>query len=88
MFDWAKFRTAKGGVKIHTCWADTMMIPDLVNITPAKLHNENGLEQLVFSKETVVVEDRVYFDFFLMLQRIRAENVFVTSIKANTIFTR
>ena len=24
MFDWAKFRTAKGGIKIHTCWDDTI----------------------------------------------------------------
>jgi hypothetical protein len=27
MFDWAKFRTVKGGIKIYTCWDDTMMIP-------------------------------------------------------------
>jgi IS4 transposase len=86
MFDWAKFRTAKGGIKIHTCWDDTMMIPDVVNITPAKLHDRYGLEQLVFSKGTIVVEDRAYFDFHLMLQRTRAENVFVTRIKTNTIF--
>ncbi len=86
MFDWAKFRTAKGGIKIHTCWDDTMMIPDVVNITPAKLHDRYGLEQLVFSKGTIVVEDRAYFDFLLMLQRIRAENVFVTRIKTNTVF--
>jgi hypothetical protein len=31
MFDWAKFWTAKGGIKIHTCWDDTMMIPDVVS---------------------------------------------------------
>ncbi len=86
MFDWAKFRTAKGGIKIHTCWDDTMMIPDVVNITPAKLHDRYGLEQLVFSKGTIMVEDRAYFDFLLMLQRIRAENVFVTRIKTNTVF--
>ena len=86
MFDWAKFRTAKGGIKIHTCWDDTMMIPDVVNITPAKLHDRYGLEQLVFSKGTIVVEDRAYFDFSLMLQRVRAENVFVTRIKTNTLF--
>ncbi len=86
MFDWAKFRTAKGGIKIHTCWDDTMMIPDVVNITPAKLHDRYGLEQLVFSKGTIVVEDRAYFNFLLMLQRIRAENVFVTRIKTNTVF--
>ena len=86
MFDWAKFRTAKGGIKIHTCWDDTMMIPDVVNITPAKLHDRHGLEQLVFSKGTIIVEDRAYFDFSLILQRVRAENVFVTRIKTNTIF--
>tara|TARA_R110001592_G_scaffold98678_1_gene281465 strand:- start:387 stop:1622 length:1236 start_codon:yes stop_codon:yes gene_type:complete len=86
MFDWAKFRTAKGGIKIHTCWDDTMMIPDVVNITPAKLHDRYGLAQLVFSKGTIVVEDRAYFDFGLMLQRVRAENVFVTRIKTNTVF--
>ncbi|WP_310992108.1 IS4 family transposase [Aequorivita marina] len=86
MFDWAKFRTAKGGIKIHTCWDDTMMIPDVVNITQAKLHDRHGLEQLVFPKGTVVVEDRAYFDFHLMLQREIAENVFVTRIKTNTVF--
>lgn len=86
MFDWAKFRTAKGGIKIHTCWDDTMMIPDVVNITPAKLHDRHGLEQLIFAKGTIVVEDRAYFDFLLMSQRIRAENIFVTRIKINTVF--
>jgi len=86
MFDWAKFRTAKGGIKIHTCWDDTMMIPDVVNITPAKLHDRYGLEQLVFAKGTIIVEDRAYFDFLLMLQRVKAENVFVTRIKTNTVF--
>jgi len=79
-------RTAKGGIKIHTCWDDTMMIPDVVNITPAKLHDRYGLEQLVFAKGTIVVEDRAYFDFDLMLQRVKAENVFVTRIKTNTVF--
>lgn len=85
-FDWAKFRTAKGGIKIHTCWDDTLMIPDLVNITEAKLHDRYGLAQLIFPKATIIVEDRAYFDFELMLSRIRAENVFVTRIKTNTIF--
>lgn len=86
MFDWAKFRTAKGGIKIHTCWDDTMMIPDVVNITPAKLHDRHGLKQLVFVRNTIIVEDRAYFDFDLMMQRVIAENVFVTRIKTNTVF--
>ena len=85
-FDWAKFRTAKGGIKIHTCWDDTLMIPDMVNITEAKLHDRYGLAQLIFVKGTIIVEDRAYFDFALMLSRIKAENVFVTRIKNNTVY--
>lgn len=86
MFDWAKFRTAKGGIKIHTCWDDTMMIPDVVNITQAKLNDRYGLHNLIFRKGTIIVEDRGYFDFGLMLQRGKAENVFVTRIKNNTLY--
>lgn len=83
MFDWAKFRTAKGGIKIHTCWDDDKMIPDVVNITPAKVHDRHGI-QLIFVKDTIIIEDRAYFDFSLMKQRIAAENIFVTRIKTNT----
>jgi hypothetical protein len=35
MFGWAKFRTAKGGLKIHTVWDDQLGLPDLINITEA-----------------------------------------------------
>jgi hypothetical protein len=86
MFDWAKYRTAKGGIKIHTCWDDTLLIPEIVNISEARLHDRYGLSQLIFPKDTIIVEDRGYFDFTLMLNRIKAQNIFVTRIKENTIF--
>lgn len=86
MFDWAEFRTAKGGVKLHTVWDDMLMIPEIVNISEAKVHDRYGFDQLVFPKGTVIVEDRAYFDFTLMLNRIKAENVFVTRIKCNTTY--
>jgi len=86
MFDWAKFRTAKGGLKIHTCWDDTLMLPEVVNITPAKTHDRYGLKQLIFPKNTIILEDRAYFDFELMLNRVKAENIFVTRIKTNTVY--
>jgi hypothetical protein len=62
------------------------MIPDVVNITEAKVHDRYGLKQLIFSKDTIIVEDRAYFDFELILNRIKAENVFVTRIKSNTLY--
>jgi IS4 transposase len=60
------------------------MIPEIVNISEAKVHDRYGLEQLIFQKNTIIVEDRGYFDFDLMMNRIKAENVFVTRIKSNT----
>ena len=86
LFDWAKFRTAKGGLKIHTVWDDQLGLPDLINISEAKVHDRYGLDNNVFEKGTVIVEDRGYFDFSLMKARINAENVFVTRIKENTVF--
>jgi hypothetical protein len=86
MFDWAKFRTAKGGVKIHTCLDVELMLPDVVNISEAKISDRHGLKQLIFPKNTIVVEDRGYFDFTLMLNRIAATNVFITRIKNNTVY--
>lgn len=86
MFSWAEFRTAKGGIKVHTVWDDLQMIPEIVNISEAKVHDSRGFEQLVFPEGTIIVEDRAYFDFLLMVNRIKANNVFVTRIKSNTTY--
>jgi len=86
LFDWAKFRTAKGGLKIHTVWDDSLGLPEYINITEAKVHDSKGLIDRVYSKDDIIVEDRGYFDFELMYQRIKAENTFVTRIKDNTLY--
>lgn len=86
MFDWAKFRTAKGGIKIHTQWDEAMMLPNLVNITEAAVHDSKGFEQVVFEKGTVIIEDKGYWDFGVIRDRIKAENTFVTRIKDNTVY--
>jgi hypothetical protein len=86
LFDWAKFRTAKGGLKIHTVWDNQLGLPDMVNITEAKVSDRYGLANNVFEKGTILVEDRAYFDFSLMMARIKAENIFVTRIKEKTVY--
>lgn len=86
LFEWAKFRTAKGGIKIHTCLDEALMLPDLVNITEASVHDKRGHPQTVFAPGTIIVEDKGYFDFSLMMQRINANNIFVTRIKDNTVY--
>ena len=86
MFNWAKFRTAKGGLKIHTAWDDSLGLPDYINITEAKIHDSKGLANQIFKAGTIIVEDRAYFDFDLFKRRIKAENIFVTRIKNNTLY--
>ncbi len=86
LFDWAKFRTAKGGLKIHTAWDDSLALPDLVNITEARTHDVKGHPQRIYPKGTIVIEDRGYFDFGLMSARCVADNYFVTRIKDNTVY--
>ena len=56
------------------------------NMTEAKLHDRYGFKDHLYAKDTIIVEDRAYFDFELMLWRIKAGNVFVTRIKTNTVF--
>jgi hypothetical protein len=65
-----KVSDSKRGLKYTR--AGTILQIGLVNITEAKIHDQNGIGQLVFSKGTIIVEDRAYFD--LMLHRI-AENI-------------
>ena len=86
MFDWAKFRTAKGGIKIHTQWDEAMMLPNLVNISEAAVHDSKGFEQVIFEKGTIIIEDKGYWDFGVIRDRIKAENTFVTRIKDNTVY--
>jgi hypothetical protein len=86
IFKWAKFRTAKGGIKIHTWLDEGTMIPEMINITSAKVHDRNGARNFVFEKGTIIVEDRGYFDFSLFKARQENLNYFVTRIKENTIY--
>ena len=39
-----------------------------------------------YPKDTIVVDDREYFDFKLFVQRIEDENILVTRMKTNTVY--
>jgi hypothetical protein len=86
LFNWAKFRTAKGGIKIHTQWDEAIMLPNLVCISEAAVHDSKGFEQVVFPKGTIILEDKGYWDFYVIKARIKADNTFVTRIKENTVY--
>lgn len=86
LFPWAKFRTAKGGIKMHVSLDEAKMIPDMIHITEAKVSDRRGVDNFRYPKDTIVVDDRGYFDFGLFRARIEDQNHFVTRIKDNTVY--
>jgi IS4 transposase len=63
-----------------------MMMPNLINIGEAATHDRKGFEQTVFPKNTIIIEDKGYWDFSIIKARIKAENDLVTRIKENTVY--
>lgn len=86
LFSWAKFRTAKGGIKAHVSLDEGTMLPEMINITEAGVSDRRGVDHFRYEAGTIVVDDRGYFDFKLFMQRIADENHFVTRIKDNTVY--
>lgn len=66
LFDWAKYKTAKGAVKIHTLLDFNGNLPAYVNITDGKTADNKGASDIPLLKGSVIVADRFYNDFPLL----------------------
>lgn len=63
LFDWAKFRTSKGAVKLHTLLDYDSKLPVYVNITEGNVADNKGAKNIPLEAGAVVVADRYYNDF-------------------------
>jgi len=88
MFPWAKFRQAKGAVKLHTLLNLQGSIPEFILISDGKLHDVNVLDYLVPSPGAYYVMDRGYLDFTRLYDLHQAKAYFVTRAKSNFKFKR
>jgi hypothetical protein len=66
LFDWAKYKTAKGAVKMHTLLDYDDNLPAYVNITDGKTADNKGAYDVPLLKGSVIVADRFYNDFSLL----------------------
>ena len=66
LFDWAKYKTAKGAVKLHTLLDYDGNLPAYVNITDGKTADNKGAYDVPLHKGSVIVADRFYNDFALL----------------------
>ena len=88
MFPWARFRKAKGAIKLHTMIEIHSSIPVFIDITHAKVHDVNVLDILTPEPGSFLVMDRGYLDFARLYTLHQAFAFFVTRAKSNLQFRR
>lgn len=88
LFPWAKFRKAKGGVKLHTLMDLRGSIPTVVFVTNAKTHDVNILDVLPVEPGAIYIMDRGYLDFARLYAVHQARGFFITRARSNFNFSR
>jgi hypothetical protein len=91
LFDWAKFRTTKGAIKLHCLLDHDGYLPCFVHITEAAVHEVKALKDVIlgafsFEKWAIVVFDRGYNDYKLFASWIAQSVFFVTRMKSNALY--
>ena len=87
VFDWAKYRTTKGALKLHMLLNNRTAIPELINITDGKesditVAKRINLKQL--EKGSILAIDRAYIDYGWWKEIDENELFFVSRAKINT----
>lgn len=88
VFPWAKFRTNKGAVKLHTLLDLRGSIPVIISITHGKVHDVNILDELFIEAGAIYIMDRAYIDFARLYRIHQSQAFFVTRPKSNFVFNR
>ncbi len=88
LFPWARFRRAKGAVKLHTMIDLQGSIPVFIHITDGKVHDVNVLDLLLPEPGSYIVMDRGYLDFARLYQLHQIVTFFVIRAKVNLQFLR
>ena len=83
LFDWAKFRTTKGAVKLHLLLDHEGYLPVFAHITEGKTHEVNIARGLDVPKGSIVAIDRGYLDYALFGRWTHDGVFFVTRQKDN-----
>jgi hypothetical protein len=81
VFPWARFRSTKSGIKLHTLLDLQGSIPVFVAITNAAHADVRILDELVPVPGAIYVVDRGYVDFRRLFRLHQAKAIFVTRAK-------
>jgi hypothetical protein len=86
VYDWAKYKSRKGAVKLHALLDHQTYLPHFAVITTGKQADIIVAEKIKFPKDAIIVLDRAYRKFSF-LNKLSEDNVFfVTRMKDNVQF--
>lgn len=86
LFDWAKYRTTKGALKLHVLLDNRTAIPELVNITEGKVADVTIFKKIkleTLEKGSIIVFDRAYIDYERWKEMNENELFFVSRTKSS-----
>lgn len=87
MFNWAKFRTTKGAIKLHYDFDHSGQIPSFLVITDGRQHDVKvARNDLAFMPDSIYCFDRAYMDFKWLYSLTSKKSWFVTRAKENLRF--
>lgn len=86
LFDWAKYRTSKGALKLHAVLDYDSGLPSYACLSDGKMADISAAKPLNFNPGSVLVVDRGYLDFGWLFNLDSKGVFFVTRLKSNHQF--
>ena len=88
LFPWARFRTQKAAVKMHTLLDLHGNIPAFIHVSDGKLHDVHALDRIEIEPGAYYAMDRGYLDFERLYRFTLSSAFFVTRTKKNVLLQR
>jgi hypothetical protein len=88
LFPWARFRSEKAGIKLHTLLDLRGSIPTFIHLSGGRVNDVNVLDELPPERGSIYVLDRGYIDFPRLHRLAQAGASFVVRAKKNLGFRR
>lgn len=86
LYNWAKFRTTKGAVKLHVKLNHSGYLPNFMVVTTGKVHETQVAPSIPLEKGDVAIFDRGYTDFSWYKALDDKGVFFVTRLKKNAYY--
>lgn len=83
VFEWAKFRKHKGGIKVHTLFDVETQVPAFIHITNAKPHDVTIMDVIPYESGSYYVFDKAYNHYKRLYRIHSAGSFFVVRAKKN-----